>query len=953
MGEVLSIRIISWNVNGLSASIRKGLIKHLSVFGADVICLQEVRSDVPLNLPGYQQFWNLAARKGYSGTLLLTKKLPERVMNGIGDERFDVEGRVITADFGGFYLINAYIPSYNTNSQDWRLAYRIEFDHAFRTYVESLQKPVVIAGDFNVAHKHNDIYPENQKLNQASPVFSSDERDDFDRLLKIGLTDAFRYLYPFQTGIYSWWGPKNQNRSENRGSRLDYFLVSDSLAPRVKAVEYYPKIYCSDHCPLSLWLTERESTRTITYAEAAQQWQSIDWDVAERELSELQRDLALAAKQRDHAEIRRLQDKLVNSAHIKALAVRAVSSKNSAAGVDGIRLTTDALRMKAVLAMDAHNYVPQPYRDYNLNERGKDRRLLIAAARDKAMLMLYSYALDPVAEEFADKKSFAGRKGRSALDAFVFLQRAFSGEHGALYAVIIDVAAYYDGIIHKTLLNVIPMDTDILRKFLQAGAIKTGELFPTDKGISMASSLSPILGNMLLDGLQSFIYDKLYPDGGVDYLNGNMIRFCDDIVITAKSEESAVDIMSAAAEFLAIRGLSMNPEKSHIVSINQGFNFLSWHFKKKDGMLITQPSVGAINNIEHELKTLILTRKLSQREMILKINQKLSGWAFYHRVTDAYEAFRHIDVVVETLLTDLLQGKYYRWGAEAIKKHFWIMEDKHPVFALPEDPSIRIIRLASVPTVQHEPVRLGFNPYLDRDYYSALQHRRHEQKATGKYKVVWQRQGGKCAYCGYDMLRDQEVQVVEKEIGRGETPKNLQYIHKLCAYDIFSNADNDRVEYLDTLSILRHLSDTHPVDRSPYYELQQFFHLSSKSLISLSFEDIEEIIGIRLGYDAYCFKAFWYDEQPGRDSYLWKAENYPSQFIIEPEREYCISDCWLTQGYEIKVLDLSARRITFRQTDKHLSAIVVPQELLINKVPDKIADRVNRLLLAAKKECGF
>ena len=182
---------------------------------------------------------------------------------------------------------------------------------------------------------------------------------------------------------------------------------------------------------------------------------------------------------------------------------------------------------------------------------------------------------------------------------------------------------------------------------------------------------------------------------------------------------------------------------------------------------------------------------------------------------------------------------------------------------------------------------------------------------------------------------------------------NLMAIHRQCSYDIFSNADNDRTEYLDTLSTLRHLADPHPVSRSPYYELQMYFHYSKKSLISLTFEQIEEIIGIQLGHDAYLYKAFWYDELPGRDGYLWQAENYPVKCFVEPPREYCICDCWLSQGYEIKELKLSSHRVTFRQTGAHLSAIEVPRELLENKVPDKIADRVNRLHLAAKKECGY
>lgn len=209
----------------------------------------------------------------------------------------------------------------------------------------------------------------------------------------------------------------------------------------------------------------------------------------------------------------------------RVLAVRFVADTNSAAGIDGVKLTSDAQKMKMALSLTRRGYQPLPNRYEKVTERGKELTLHIPAARDKAMLVLYSFSLDPVAESTADKKSFFARKGRSAHDAYAYILRELNQENPPKLIVRADVAAFFDNAMHNWLIENIPMDKTVLRKFLRAGVVKDGELFETNKGISFASSLSPILGNMLLDGLQSHIYDSLYPMGGVDYSNGCMVRF--------------------------------------------------------------------------------------------------------------------------------------------------------------------------------------------------------------------------------------------------------------------------------------------------------------------------------------------------------------------------------------------------------------------------------------------
>lgn len=515
-----------------------------------------------------------------------------------------------------------------------------------------------------------------------------------------------------------------------------------------------------------------------------------------------------------------------------------------------------------------------------------------------------------------------------------------------------DVKGFFDSIMHKWLIEHIPMDKAVLKKFLRSGVVKNGELFASNQGISFASSLSPILGNMMLDGLQTAIYDALYMNGGVDYTDGSMVRFADDIVVTARTRKSAERIMQVIIAFLAERGLQCNQAKTYIAHITDGFSFLSWKFQLKNGVVEVQTTDSAIIRLEHDLEHTIMNFKGTQRALIEKINDKLSGWAEYHRHTDTYMVFRHIDAVVEGLLVVKMCEKYARWHRETVLKKFWIRDGDYHIFALPDDPTCRIIRLAPLAIVRHKPCSVRFNPYLDRGYFALLQHRREQQKANGKYKIVWRRQAGRCAFCGEPMLADQEVQVIEKRIGMGHRVQNLLYIHRQCAFDLYTDGD-EGAELIDLFELLNDYIDSAPLHDSPYLELTEFFRLSKKSPITLTFRQIEQILGDYLPAEAYFYDAFWYENMPGMVSPLWMEEGYPFHTLVLDDVDYVISDSWTSQGYTIKALHRNAERVVFRRAITGVSGVKIPKALMEKKLPDHIVYKLEKLLKQFVRDHGL
>ena len=249
------MKLVSWNVNGLRACLNKGFLDFVALADADVICLQETKlqpHQVSFELPGYRMYFNSADKAGYSGTAVLTRKEPLNVTYDFGDDEHRHEGRVITAEYEDFYLVCCYTP----NSQDElrRLPYRMRWEDDLREYLCGLDqtKPVVYCGDLNVAHQEMDL--KNPKTNRKNAGFSDQEREKMTTLLSSGFTDSFRYLYPDVTGAYSWWSYRFHARQNNAGWRIDYFLVSESLAPKVSSACIYDEVYGSDHCPVGLEL---------------------------------------------------------------------------------------------------------------------------------------------------------------------------------------------------------------------------------------------------------------------------------------------------------------------------------------------------------------------------------------------------------------------------------------------------------------------------------------------------------------------------------------------------------------------------------------------------------------------------------------------------------------------------------------------------------------------------
>lgn len=252
------MRLVSWNVNGIRACVKKGFLEYFDEVNADIFCIQETKlqqDQIELHLNEYKQYWNYAQKKGYSGTAIFTKIKPLNVTYGLDMERHDMEGRVITAEYEDFYVVNVYTP--NAKPDLARLEYRVEWEQDIRDYLVLLDKikPVILCGDLNVAHKEIDL--KNPKSNKKSPGFTDEERREITNLLDAGFIDTFRYFNPDKEGMYSWWSYRFGARENNAGWRIDYFIVSDKLKDRLKCADIHMDIMGSDHCPVIMELYDK------------------------------------------------------------------------------------------------------------------------------------------------------------------------------------------------------------------------------------------------------------------------------------------------------------------------------------------------------------------------------------------------------------------------------------------------------------------------------------------------------------------------------------------------------------------------------------------------------------------------------------------------------------------------------------------------------------------------
>lgn len=307
-----------------------------------------------------------------------------------------------------------------------------------------------------------------------------------------------------------------------------------------------------------------------------------------------------------------------------------------------------------------------------------------------------------------------------------------------------------------------------------------------------------------------------------------MIRFADDILVTVRTQEDAQRVLEALRSFLSERGLTLSEEKTKICNVEEGFTFLSRTYIRKEGLIYSYPSDAAVERFISELKNVIMTSRKSQREMILSLNRKLKGWAGYHRYSDALDAFRKVDVAVQTALLEAAIKKHPRLAIPKIKAKYWYKEsDGRYVYALPDDKSIRVVRLSNTLLLTHRKVKTNVNPFVGEDYVESRTHEREIQNVTGPYRAIWLRQNGLCYYCGRPILNDQPRTTVQLDLRNPPSIRNSAYIHKICAQNEFVLIQE--MESLDSLKPFDVMDTLREIQEAPPKEAQEGKRTSRQS----------------------------------------------------------------------------------------------------------------------------
>lgn len=661
-------------------------------------------------------------------------------------------------------------------------------------------------------------------------------------------------------------------------------------------------------------------------------WESIDWEKEKIKLKKLQKRLSKAASQGNKLKVEHIQKKIVRDIGIKCLAVRHVVSSTSKAGVDGVIWKTSSEMMNAALSLDSKGYKAAPLKQIVIvaNNSRKERRPRIPTYYDRTMGVLYGYSLIPVTEALADRKSFAFRLARSVHDAHAYLMDALRGDDAPHYVVCGDIQGYYSNIQHSWLLKHVPMDKKVLSEFLKSGYVFAGELFPSeDTGISEGSNLSPFLGNFVLDGLQKHIFMALNK-GAVpeDFQDGNLIRFADDVVITCRSETSAKKIIEALEVFLEERGLKFAKGKTKIFKLDDGFTFLAQTYIKKNGILHTFPAEKAVDRFISDLKETIESNKKSQRELILKLNKKLKGWANYYKFSEAGPAFKKVDIALQALLLDEVRSRHPNMQLARLKKRYWYEEaDGRFAYTLPDDKSLRVIHIEDTVLVNHHKVKTNLNPFIDHKYMALRGQKTQILNVTGKFKAIWERQSGRCFYCGRPILLDQPRDIVTIDQSQKESLNNQAYVHKICLSNEIipvkmtdETLDKPSYDIKKTLRSLSHIegkalylkrTKSNITRRWKYYKLKEYFSFCKQASLSLNFKDIEAITGYSLPKSARKSSDWWYPrEQTNR-----------------------IAEAWITEGYALLKINMEKEKISFERTLDKQEHLRIPKELIDSKIP--------------------
>ena len=409
-------------------------------------------------------------------------------------------------------------------------------------------------------------------------------------------------------------------------------------------------------------------------------WETIDWQKANAYVKKLQMRIVKAQKEGHCSKVKSLQWMLTHSFYAKALAVKRVTSNagKNTSGVDRELWLTPKAKLEAISKLNRRGYQPQPLRRvYIPKKNGKKRPLSIPTMKDRAMQTLYKLALEPLAETYADPNSYGFRMGRSTHDAIEQCFTCLNKGKSPQWILEGDIKGCFDHISHEWLIDTIPMDAQVLEKWLKCGFIETKKLFPTMEGTPQGGTISPVLMNMTLDGLERVLKERLptrkMRNGKTHFNKMNFIRYADDFIITGETPEFLRnDVLPIVKEFLKERGLELSPEKTVITHIDEGFDFLGQNVRKYNGKLLIKPSKTAIKSFLIKVRNIIKGNKGTSQELLIrKLNPVIRGWVNYHRYVVSSETFRWIDYQIYKCLWQWAKRRHKHKGHRWIAKKYW------------------------------------------------------------------------------------------------------------------------------------------------------------------------------------------------------------------------------------------------------------------------------------------
>ena len=531
-------------------------------------------------------------------------------------------------------------------------------------------------------------------------------------------------------------------------------------------------------------------------------WHQIDWRRVERNVRGIQVRIAKATQEGQWRKVKALQRWLTRSYCGKVMAARRVTENQGSrtAGVDRELWDTPETRLEAIGRMRRRGYKPKPLRRvYIPKANGKERPLGIPTMLDRAMQALHLLALEPVSESTSDPNSYGFRINRSTHDAMSQLFVSLSQTASAQWVLEADIKGCFDHINHDWLLRNVRMDRTVLRKWLKAGVIHKGLLQHTEEGTPQGGIISPTLANVTLNGLESGLHAHLRERMGKTKAAGlkvNVVRYADDFVITGSSKELLEEEVKPWVEgFLKERGLELSMEKTRIVHINEGFDFLGWNFRKYTETLLIKPSKKNEQTFYRKVKEVISGNKTKrQGDLIILLNKKLRGWANYHSPVVAKEAFSRMDHMIHRAIWRWAKRRHPNKRVDWVrKKYFHSVELRNWVFAGPGKDwygrwlHATLQTLADTPIRRHQKVKGSYNPFdpADERYGETLRQQRmlNSRRHRKQWLSLYQSQAGRCALCQGAITREtgwQDHHIIYKAMGGPDTLANRVLLHPVC-----------------------------------------------------------------------------------------------------------------------------------------------------------------------------